>query len=288
MNVQPECVPCLLKRVLYETNLVDKGKAYETLKASATIIGNDLGSNINSAKLATKVHGKAYEIMGSDDPYEEMKRRSNEVAKTLLPLAEEIIEKSDNPLRAAILCSIVGNVLDFGIESPVDNPEEISGKFDALYGENLGHDDAGRIGELLTEGKRVVFFADNCGEIVFDTLLVRELKKHGVHLTFVVRGKPILSDATMKDVKDLDIESMVDEVETTNAYAVGVDTDKIGQNLKKELDGADLIISKGMANWESFSDEKFKPIAYLMRIKCDPVGRTLGLRKGLNVAILQE
>jgi uncharacterized protein with ATP-grasp and redox domains len=92
----------------------------------------------------------------------------------------------------------------------------------------------------------------------------------------------------MKDVKDLCIESMVDEVETTNAYAVGVDTDKIGQNLKKELDGADLIISKGMANWESFSDEKFKPIAYLMRIKCDPVGRTLGLRKGLNVAILQE
>jgi uncharacterized protein with ATP-grasp and redox domains len=278
----------LLKRVLYETNLVDGGKAYETLKGATMIIGSELSNHINSARLATKVHGKAYEIIGSDDPYEEMKARSNEVAKTLLPHAEELIGKSDNPLRAAVLCSIVGNVLDFGIESPVDDPEEISGKFDSLYAEGLGHDDTGRIGELLTEGKRVVFFADNCGEIVFDTLLVGELKKRGVRLTFVVRGKPILSDATMKDVKDLDIDGMVDKVETTNAYAVGVDTEKIGPGLRKELEDADLVISKGMANWESFSDEEFRPIAYLMRIKCDPVGRGLGLRKGMNAAVLHE
>jgi uncharacterized protein with ATP-grasp and redox domains len=288
MKVQPECVPCLLKRVLYETNLVDKSKSYETLKGATAIIGNDLSNDINSARLATKVHGKAYEIMGSDDPYEEMKARSNEVAKTLLPRAEELIEKSDEPLRAAILCSIVGNVLDFGIESPVDDPEEISGKFDSLYGEGLGQDDTERIGNLLTEGSRVVFFADNCGEIVFDTLLVRELKKRGVHLTFVVRGTPILSDATMKDVNELGIEGMVDKVETTNAYAVGVDTDKIGPGLRKELEDADIVISKGMANWESFSDEEYRPIAYLMRVKCDPVGRSLGLRKGMNAAVLQE
>jgi uncharacterized protein with ATP-grasp and redox domains len=217
-----------------------------------------------------------------------MKRRSNEVAKTLLPHAEELIGNSENPLRAAILCSIVGNVLDFGIESPIDDPEEMAGKFDALYGEGLGHDDTERIEKLLAEGKSVVFFADNCGEIVFDTLLVRELKKHGVHLTLVVRGQPILSDATMKDVEELGMDKMVDDVETTNAYAVGVDTDKIGPGLKRELENADLVISKGMANWESFSDEEYKPIAYLMRIKCEPVGRSLSLKKGLNVAILQE
>jgi uncharacterized protein with ATP-grasp and redox domains len=81
---------------------------------------------------------------------------------------------------------------------------------------------------------------------------------------------------------------MVDKVETTNAYAVGVDTDKIGPGLRKELEDADIVISKGMANWESFSDEEYRPIAYLMRVKCDPVGRSLGLRKGMNAAVLQE
>jgi uncharacterized protein with ATP-grasp and redox domains len=288
MKVQPECVPCLLKRVLYETNLVNKGKSYEALKGAAMIIGNELNNQINSAKLATKIHGEAYRIIGSTDPYEEMKRRSNEVAKTLLPHAKEIIVKSGNPLRAAILCSIVGNVLDFGIESPVDDPEEIPHKFDALYGEGLGHDDTGKIEELLVKGKNVIFFADNCGEIVFDTLLLRELNKHNIDLTFVVRGQPILSDATMNDVEELGIDKMVDEVETTNAYAVGVNTDKVGSNLKKKMENADLIISKGMANWESFSDEEYKPIAYLMRIKCDPVGRALNLKKGMNAAILQH
>lgn len=288
MKVQPECVPCLLKRVLYETRLVDESKAYETLKAATGILDRDFSEHINSAKLATKIHGEAYKILESKDVYEGMKNRSNIVAKKILPHAKELISASESPLRSSILCSIVGNVLDFGVDSPIKEPEEIFSKFDILYNEGLGHDDTDGIRKLFTKGSNVIYFTDNAGEIVFDSLFIKELKKFDIHLTLVAKGEPILMDATMKDVKALGLDNLVNEVETTNAFAVGVDFSKISLNLKKKLEDANLIISKGMANWESFSDENYRPIAYLLRTKCNPVARGLGVEKEMNVAKLYE
>jgi uncharacterized protein with ATP-grasp and redox domains len=288
MKVQPECVPCLLRRILYETELVDKTKAYETLKSASSIVGTELHDDINSAKLATKIHREAYRILKNEDLYSEMKKRSNEVAEKILPHAQEIVNESGDSLRAAITCAIVGNVLDFGIDSPINNPEEILTKFDAFYNEGLGHDDTDSLKELLSQSKKILLFTDNCGEIVFDKLLIKELKKHDNHITLVVKGKPILTDATLEDVKNLGLYEMVDDVETTNVFAVGVDFDRISPELKIKVKEADLIISKGMANWESFSDEDFRPIAYLMRIKCIPVARTLRVSKGMNVAKLYK
>jgi len=288
MMVQPECVPCLLGRVLYETKLVNKDKAYETLKAALKILNEDFSDNINSAKLATKIHGQAYRILENKDLYREMKAKSNEFAKKLFPRAEKIVTEANNSFRAAVICSIVGNVLDFGIESPIREPEELSTKFDELYNEGLGHDDTEKITNLLSKSSRVLYFADNCGEIVFDILLLKELRKFDIHLTLVVRGEPILTDATIEDVENLGLDKLVDDVDTTNVFAVGVDFDRITPGLKKKLETADLIISKGMANWESFSDADYRPIAYLLRTKCAPVARGLGVQKGMNVAKLYE
>jgi len=288
MKVQPECVPCLLKRVLYETKLVDESKAYKTLKAATGILDRDFSEHINSAKLATKIHGEAYKILESKDVYEGMKNRSNSVAKKILPHAQELISASKDSLKSSILCSIVGNVLDFGVDSPIREPEEILSKFDILYNEGLGHDDTDKIEKMLAKGSNVLYFTDNAGEIVFDSLLIKELKKFDIHLTLVAKGEPILMDATVKDVKDLGLDNLVDEVETTNAFAVGVDFTKTTSNLKNKLEESDLIISKGMANWESFSDENYHPIAYLLRVKCNPVARGLGVEKEMNVAKLYE
>ena len=286
MKVQPECVPCLMKRVLYETNLVDSDKAYETLWAAARIFGEELGRGPNSAQLATKVHAEAYRILGDDDLYRKMKAGSNRMALKLLPHARRLVGASKDKFKSAVLCSIVGNTLDFGIDSPVGSPKEILTKFDDLYGEGLAWDDTGKMRKLLGPGASVLYFADNCGEIVFDTLLMERLKEFGVILTLVVRGRPILTDATLKDVKALGIDKLADEVETTGVFAVGVDFSRIPRSLALKLERADLIIAKGMANWESFSDEDYGPVAYLMRTKCGPVARGLGVRKDANVAKL--
>jgi uncharacterized protein with ATP-grasp and redox domains len=286
MNMRPECIPCLLNRVLFEAKLVNKDLNYLVVEEALKILSEDFREGVNSAKIATKVHKRVYELLENDDPYLALKRMSNDVALSLYPKAQSYVQKADDKFKAAALCSIVGNVLDFGIRSDFDDPKKLIGKFDGLLAQGLAHDDTKEIKEIAQKAQDVLFFTDNCGEIVFDQLLLSELKKFNVHLTLVVKGAPILTDATMYDVKTLQLNKLVDDVATTNGFAVGVDFEKIDKDLQKKLKNADLIICKGMANWESFSDEGYKPIAYFLRTKCDPVANSMQLKKDINAVKL--
>jgi len=286
VQIQPECVPCLLKRCLYETMLVDESLGPEVMRRAMDVLREEYKEPAVSANVATEVHRAVYELLGTNDPYKEIKDRCNQVALQLYPKAEEFVKNSENPFAAAVLCSIAGNVLDFGIPSPIEVPEELIEKFNSILQEGLGRDDTGKVVQILEKGGDVILFGDNCGEIVLDKLLIQELKRFDLHLTYVVRGEPILTDATEKDALSLGIDGMVDEVATTNTFAVGVLVDSLEPDLRDGLEKASLIISKGMANWESFSEHDYRPIAYLLRTKCKPIADSIGEKKNQNIAKL--
>jgi uncharacterized protein with ATP-grasp and redox domains len=288
MKIKPKCVPCLLNRTLYETDLVDSSKGLKVLEDACRIIGKyELGKSC-SAIVATEVHKATYDTLETKDPYKEIKDRCNRAAESLFTKAEEAIENSEDRMKTAVLVSIIGNIMDFGIPSSPDNPENLAEAFDGLLKEGLAVDDSHVLENYLKEGKQILYFADNCGEIVFDKLLLRELKKFPIHLTYVVRGEPILTDATMDDVKEYGIDEVVDSVLTTGCYAVGVDFERMGEDLRFALDGADLIISKGMGNYETFSETDYRPILYLLRTKCTPVAQDMGLEMNISVAKFYE
>jgi uncharacterized protein with ATP-grasp and redox domains len=90
----------------------------------------------------------------------------------------------------------------------------------------------------------------------------------------------------MEDVKRMGLDQKVDRVLTTGSNAVGVSLEEAPAELIKALKSSSLIISKGMANFESLGDKGFKPMAYLLRAKCDPVAAAIGAKKGHNVAKL--
>ncbi len=149
----------------------------------------------------------------------------------------------------------------------------------------LDVDDTERMKSMLGE---VVYLADNCGEIVFDTLLFEEIRKLGGRITLVVRGAPILNDVTMKEVKELGIDKKVDRILTTGSNAIGVCLKEAPPELADALGRASLIISKGMANYETMSEYDFKPIAYLLKTKCESVAEAMGLSRNMNVARVEE
>ncbi len=288
MKVHPECAQCLLRRILYETRLggADIDKQYEATKIAVKALAERFSPNICSAEIATGVHKAVYELLGKD-PYEDAKRKSNEIALKLLPKAEKMVKSSENPFRTAVLCSIIGNVLDFGIRSDFQNADVLLDKFDSLCGEGLGYDDTDKIREMAKDSK-IAYLTDNCGEIVFDTLLIKELKKSGAEITLIVRGEPILTDATMEDVIQLGIDKMVDKVMTTGRFAVGIPFWDMPDELDRELRSADLIIAKGMANYETLTETDYGPVAYLLRTKCNPVASSMGLKKDINAAKLYK
>jgi uncharacterized protein with ATP-grasp and redox domains len=285
MKVYPECAQCLLRRILYETELgkADVEQQYRAMKLAIDALHRDFSPNICSAEIATGVHKEVYDLLGRD-PYADAKAKSNEIALRLLPKARKMVEESDDPFRTAVLCSIIGNVLDFGIRNDFANAEVLLEKFDSLCAQGLGHDDIEEI-KALAHGK-IAYLTDNCGEIVFDRLLLEELGKMGAEITLVVRGEAILTDATMEDVDALEMRGLVDKVMSTEKFAVGIPFWDMPEELDKELRSADLIIAKGMANYETLSEMDYGPVAYLLRTKCRPVASSMGLKKDINAAKL--
>jgi len=292
MKIQTECVPCLLKRIIFETEQSTKDETVKTktIVNACKLLAELYNPNVCSATIATEVHRIAYETLGDVDPYKKLKEASNKIAKSLVPEVEDLIKCSDDPLRISMICSIIGNMMDFGITGATDEPENLIEIFDEIFVEDLGHDDTDELKEILAKSKNIVLFTDNCGEIVLDKILCRELRNFNpdIHITVVVKEKHILSDATMEDAVSLGFEEVVDEILTTGCFAVGVDFNKLPEKVKEHLEKADLIICKGMANYEAFSETAYRPIAYLLRTKCSAIANSMNLPLNINAVKLYK
>ncbi|VVB95181.1 Uncharacterised protein [uncultured archaeon] len=286
MKIHPRCAPCLLSRVQFEAELSTDDIALQkkAVLAGIEVLRKYLADGAPATHLSTRIHREAYRILGDIDPYRLKKQQSNEAARKLLPYARDFVSEKDS-FRRAVLVSIVGNSFDFGVLG-FDADKEI-GKEMILkqFEHGLDVNDSDRMKGLLGN---VVYLADNCGEIIFDTLLFEEIKKMGGRITLVVRGAPILNDVTMIEVIDLGLDKKVDRVLTTGSNAIGVCLEEAPGELVEALGSASLVISKGMANYETMSEYGFRPIAYLLKTKCESVAEAMGLSRNMNVARVEE
>jgi hypothetical protein len=288
MEIRPECVPCLLKRVIFQAELASNGSEFAALKAATKAFSECLREGGNSAETATEVHKAAYKAMDVKDPYLELKIRADAVAGEYIGHAEKFISSSGDRIRAAILTASIGNIMDFGMGMAIDDPDEFRNEFVKLIEDGIGYDDTDAVKEILSDAKKVIYVFDNCGETQFDKLLIREIRKAGTKVTGIVRGEPILNDVTMSDAERIGLEKEVDKMGTTSEFRIGIRIDSLTDDMRKEISSADLMIAKGMANYESLSDQKVSvPIVYILRSKCVPVADSLGIPTGINAVILK-
>ena len=287
MKHAPDCVPCLLGRVLFQSRLPDNGKESESVTAALKTFAEKISEEPNSARVATFVHRSSYEALGVKDPYLDLKIRADETALRYGERVKAFIENSDNKFRAAVKIAILGNIMDFGAGLAIDSPDEFDGIFESLLGMELAVDHTEEMMNIFKKGGSVVYLFDNCGETVLDMYLIDQIRSMGNKVIGVVRGEPILNDVTLDDAARIGLEDHLDSILTTGAFAIGVDMRAIGNELRDEMNNAGLIIAKGMANFESLGEEELGvPIAYLLKAKCSPVAAELGVKAGDNVAKL--
>jgi len=109
-------------------------------------------------------------------------------------------------------------------------------------------------------------------------LVVRELRGLGCRVTVAVKGGPSLNDALMEDAVAVGMTEEADAVITTGTDAIGVKLDESSEEFLDAFHGADVIFSKGMANWETLTEVPAPcPILFLFRTKCEPVARSVGV-----------
>jgi len=285
MRSSPECLECLLSRVRFESLLVtdDFVLVNEIIEDCKEIIGRRHGDPVASTQIASEVHRCAMARLNSDDPYIELKNQNNADGLKV----SESVRGTLSTFHDLCLASVIGNTLDYG-SSQHEVTNDFMGFFKSQYERGFKVDHTEKMAELTD---RVVYFTDNCGEIAFDSLLIRYLKEHGSHVTVAVKDVPILNDATMDDIRYFGIDDIADcVVSTSNGIPeLGWNPELSPVELNRAIDKGTIIISKGMANYESFTEyHDLPPVAFLMAVKCDPISRHVGISKGSNIALLRE
>ncbi len=253
------------------------------------LINREFKSTSNAAELGTKRDKIIRELTGNRDPYAITKKQSNRKAKELLPFAQRFIEEGygqQDRFKKACLCAIVGNIMEFDIPGHNFNPKTLRATIkDAA--KDLVIDDTDKAYKLANKNNKILYLADNAGEIVFDMLLVEQLKNMGLNVTYVVKEAPVINDATMEDVAFSGMDKLADEVITTGADAVGLQLKLVSPEFMKVYDEAKLIFAKGMGYAETLTEYALKKPHFLMfRTKCTPVANYFCVPRHKNVAKL--
>ena len=284
MKLDERCFDCLLSRVALECDLcgADPDLAEKARKDCAELLAALKDKPLSHPEIASAIHRLAYSLLESHDPFIELKEEGNRQAIEVCMSVRDRLSS----FRDYVLAAVIGNTFDYGVRSHqvTDNFRQY---FDIEFEKGLYIDDTDRILEL---SEKIVFFTDNCGEIVFDRLLLEYLHRHGSEITLAVRDSPILNDATMKEVRELRLDRFCDRVTTTGCGAeLGVRLDCMPPALESAFSECTLVIAKGMANYESLSLlSGLPPVAYLMAVKCDPIAEEIGVPRGVKIAMLWE
>jgi uncharacterized protein with ATP-grasp and redox domains len=208
---------------------------------------------------------------------------------------EKIIDGEDDNykrFRLACIAAIVGNIIEFDILGHRFDLEKIFELMEKAE-EELAIDDIPLLFEKVKPETRILYLTDNAGEIAFDVLLVKELRKLGAEVTVAVKEKPVLNDATLEDAQAVNMVKTANRVITTGTDTVGLILDECSEVFLEHYQNSDLIIAKGMGHFETMTGYDPKTgthikhpsdVFFLLRTKCEPVAMSLGVKRDKNVA----
>ena len=278
MELQPQCIVCLFRLAsraarVATTDLRLQGQIIDRLadelpKMPVETIPPQIGRRIQQI---------VREVTGEGDPFREAKRRGNELGLAQFPGLQRRVEQAADPLLEAVRLAVAGNVIDLATCSGFDLERAIQ---ESLV-QKFSIFDYDPFRAAVERARRVLYIADNAGEIVFDRLLVEELLRRGLRVTVAVRGGPVINDAVLEDARLAGFDPRV-EIIDTGSDLPSVVPEESGVTFRERYREADLVISKGQGNFEGLHDER-RPIAFLLMAKCGPVAGWLGVRQGTLV-----
>ncbi len=289
MRTYLECFPCLLQQSLNAARHVtsDPERQRAVLEAvSRQIPRMDLAAS--PAENGNIVHQIARQVLDCDDPFRAVKQESNRHCLAGLARYRQIVAESPDPLLESMRVAAAANAIDVGPSFGCGY--NIRDRLDTILAGSFDFRDYSSFREHLNATSHVLYLADNAGEIVFDRLVVEQLVALGKQVTVVVRGGPILNDATMEDAHVSGIHKLADVI-ANEQRGPGTSLRLAGDGFAQRIRNADLILSKGQGNYEGLAGEPLQ-IFFLFRIKCNVVSQhacaqmgTILLRSGIDPKI---
>ncbi len=278
MHTYHDCIPCFLKQALSAARLATSDPAvHEHVLRQVLIDTAAMSFDQPPPFMGQRIHQIIREATGSADPYNSVKKKYNQLGMSLYPDLKKTIGQSRNPLETAIRLSIAGNIIDLGAAESVDEAEVFSVIEQSLTQHLEG--DIGAFQHAMAKAENILFLGDNAGEIVFDRLFIETLQQD--HITYVVRGGPVINDATRSDAEFIGMTELVDVMDN-GTDAPGTLLDQCSEPFKEAFYDADLVIAKGQGNFESLSDAD-QHIFFIFKVKCPVIAAHTGCPTGSMV-----
>ncbi len=270
----------------------DAKQQIETLRLVLELISNELRRGVsNPVRIATRLFRVIKSLSHVEDPYASEKAEANRLALELYPSIRSLVlstTEARERLELALRFSIVGNALDLGVAGYT--PPSVAEVIDKARTIRT-HGDLDSVIELLLRARSVAVLMDNCGEAIFDRVLGDALRSLGKRAVAIVKGGSFQNDVTIREVAEIGLYESFDNVVDTGTDAASVFLDEASPTALRALKNVDVIVSKGMANYEYLTEVESileRPIVYLLVAKCEPIALDTGAPRGAALAIVHS
>ncbi|NCA72632.1 MAG: DUF89 family protein, partial [Sphingobacteriia bacterium] len=240
MHTNLDCYPCFLRQALSAarragaTPDLQREILLETLERLGA-----LPPEATPPMMADDIHRLVRTRTANPDPYREAKAEATREALALLPVLHEHVCTAADPLDIAVRIVIAGNIFDLGAAETYDLDETLA----RVLAAPLAIDGLAALRDALGSAKAVLYLADNAGETVFDRVLIEHLDRP---VTYVVKGGPIINDATREDALAAGIDRIA-EIIDNGSQAPGTVLEQCAEPFRERFAEAELIIAKGQA-----------------------------------------
>lgn len=265
MKIALDCFPCIMRQVVDCSQSLSQNPE-ERIEIARQLLSvfAQIDPQLPAPVIARLIHRKIREISGRD-PYKADKKKQNELAQRLAFELEEKIKNATDPIEMAARYSIAANAIDLGVFSTIDEEYIKKGIIEAANSPLLG--DISCFKEDICKADKILFIADNAGEIIFDRLLIEAIGPEKTVLC--VRGMPVINDATLEDAVFAGLDKLVPIIDTGTDIP-GIILSECSDNFIRHYRDCDLILAKGQGNFETLYDQPGKKY-FLFKAKCNVI-----------------
>ncbi|MDD5222554.1 MAG: ARMT1-like domain-containing protein [bacterium] len=295
MKAQNVCIPCILDDLVGAARDLDLSPemSRQVIREALDFLAKNYDGARPPSFYITGVHRILKKVTGILVPFADIRERANHAGVKLADKVRTELKSVPEKERfhRLVRLAVAGNELDFRTVGTGYRVTEtaLELRLREAVSRSLAVDEIGKIHQAARKAKNILFIHDNVGEIALDRLLIEELKRMGARVASVLRGGPITSDATVEDGKTVGLDQVARVIEA-GPDTLGISFEEMSSDLKKALAGADLIFSKGQANYYVLSEHRREipaPIAYLLRTKCDLAASEFGQQGKVSIAALR-
>ena len=284
MIISEECRHCLVRQ--YINRYPEDAAPHEIMTYQNAVRDITAHSDgLCGPQIAARMNALQRDLFGPGNDFSEINRHFDELMLACYPYMKRKTEEAADPLKAALQYAMTGNYIDFGTLEKVDEGN-LRGRLDKAESIQIEPEIIESFRNELLKARRLVYFTDNCGEIVADKLLISVMRDVNpeIEVTVILRGEPVMNDATAEDARLIRMEEVADRIIGNGSGLPGSILGEMSPEAEDAVAAADLLVAKGQGNYEGLCGCGLN-VFYLFLCKCDLFTRTFSVPRFTGLMI---